>query len=480
MRMADRLVRGTRITLMGTVLAQAMQLALVPLLARLITPVEYGLIAGAMVVLAPLAHLVAKGAERALIVAAALPTAALDSIMLFQLALAVAAMVALAALVWAGLPLATEPALLLSLLPLVLLAAGSAVLRAVLYRRLAFGRLVAIDAASQMIGGLLTLAAAVAGWGAYALVAGLLAQALLQAVFCAFAAGHRFGWRWDRRAALPILATGLNLTRTSILETLHGQMPAAAVGWALGAASLGLYNRVYHLVQLPAEILVGSLTRVAFGGLAQMRQRKSRLRRGAGMLVQTSAALALPVCAGMAPAGPELVAVVLGPRWLDGAALVPWLCLGAAATMLGHVLAVINEAALRLDDRFRIQAAVLAATAAALALAAGAGLVAMIAAVAAGALLYLAMQAALVMRSLGIGLGVLLGWLVPGIAASGACLATLLALKELLPPDATALPRLAADIAGCTAAAAAVYRLCFPALWRRLIRYAVGAVRRKH
>lgn len=470
-----RTVRGVRLTLVGALLSSVVQLATLPVFARLISPHDYGLIAAAMVILTPLIHILCSGIERALIVAADLPAAAIDSILAFELAVAAAAAAAVALAVWSGVPVGTDGTLLVLLTPLILLAAAAGIFRALLRRHLAFGRLVAIDAGAQFAGIVVVATVGLlAGWDSHALAAGMLGQAACQLALYAGFSGHRVAGGFDRRAARPVLTAGLSMTKTSVIEVLHGQMPAAATGWGLGTVALGLYNRASSLVQLPAEFLVGAVTRVAFGSLAQLRGDMKAMRQAAGTVIEACAALLLPVCAGMAPAGDELVAAVLGPQWGDAAALIPWLCLASAATLLAHVFATINEAALALEARFRIQMATSAATAAALALAIGLGLglVAVVWASAAGAIFYLVMQVRLAARMLGLGPGDLVGRTVPGLTAGCACSILVVVLGLVLPASLAPAWRLMIDIAGCGLATLGVYGLCFPALLARLAGYA--------
>ncbi len=486
MGLAAGAIRGVRLTLMGSVLSSAVQLALLPVFARLIAPEDYGLIAAAMVILTPVVHVLGSGIERALIVAAELPGAAIDSMLAVMLALAAAATVAIVLAVWTGLPLGTEGWLLLLLAPLVVCIALSAVFRGVMRRRLAFGRLVAIDAVAQLVGsGTVAAIGIMAGWDARALAAGMLAQAAFQLACYAASCGHRVVGRFDRAAAWPILVAGFSITKTSILEVIYGQMPAAATGWGLGTAALGIYNRAYSLVQLPAEFFVVAVTRVAFPSLAQLRGDGRAMREAVAAVIEACAALLLPLCAGMAFAGGDLVATVLGPQWHEAAALIPWLCLGTGAAMLGHVFASINEAGLALEARFRIQAATLAFAGACLGLAVGVGLglglglVAVAWATAAAAIFHCVLHVRLTARMLDLGPRDLLRHAVPGLSAGCACALVAGLADQLLPATLGSGWRLAIEVAGCGLATLATYGLGFPSLSGRLAGYAgFGQARR--
>ncbi len=99
------------------------------------------------------------------------------------------------------------------------------------------------------------------------------------------------------------------------------------------------------------------------------------------------ALLILPLCAGMAVAAPELVTVLLGPRWDQAAVVLPFLAAATGLGMMSHVAGVVCEARGVLDAKLRLQAVHVAVLAGLLALAAGGPLVGYAAALAAAELL---------------------------------------------------------------------------------------------
>ncbi|MBP7062949.1 oligosaccharide flippase family protein [Ferrovibrio sp.] len=476
MSIADKTIKAVRVSVMATLLSGLLQVGTTVIMARLLTPAEYGLVAGALVLVAPLSMILFGGLERALVLQDTLPETALDAVFWGSLGLAGLGAIGLAGL--AGLGLAgfyqgQLAGILLACTPLLAGSALAALYRALLRRHFAFGRLAAADLASQFLGpGLVAILAAVQGWGAYAIVAGMLAQSAVQTLLLAWFAGHQPHWRLNLPAAHPILRASLSLSGTSVLEVVHARLPAAIIGLGLGEVALGLFNRAYLLVQLPLEVPATTVTKVLFGGLAQWRHDLDRLRRAAAALVETGAAVVLPVCAGMALAAPELVATLLGPQWDAAVPLIPWLCLGGAAAMIGHFFAMLNEAALRLRERFRIQCFTLLVSGAALLLAVRFDLRAAAAAAALGALLFLLLHVRLAVHVLHIAPGKILLWLLPGAVAALACAGALLALRPLLPGELAAPWRLGLDIAACGLCLPLVYGLLFRRLLADLWRYA--------
>ena len=68
-----------------------------------------------------------------------------------------------------------------------------------------------------------------------------------------------------------------------------------------------------------------------------------------------SALLVFPLCAGMAVAAPELVAVVLGPQWGPAAGLVPWFALAGGCHVASQLSQSLAEARAELNRSIAVQ-----------------------------------------------------------------------------------------------------------------------------
>lgn len=472
MTLAGKTIHGVRITLMATTGAAVLQAGVIAVLARLIAPAEYGVVIAALVVLRPVTDVLGSAIEKMVVLPGDLPDSSVATWYRMALLGGGGLTLLLAALALLALPLVGASARMLALMaPLTIPVAVGAVSRGLLRRRFGFAQLAMIDTVGLVANGAVAAVATLTGWGALALVAGQWAQWCVQAALGLGLCGHR----------LPSLGTvtgpvltpiGEGVSKSAILDLFIGQAPFAMIGAVLGAAPLGLFSRVYVLVYLPIESVVNAMTRVSLTGFSQSRIDGERLRRGAGALVEAAGAAVLPLCAGTALAGTELVAVALGPQWAEAAPLTPWLCAAGAATVLSQTFAVVAEAALKLDTRVRIQAGVLVFRVLVLAIALPFGMTAAVAAMAVASLLLAALNGALATRALEWPTGRALALLTPGLSAGVACLAWVAFAGRTLPPDLAPSWRLAADITGCGLATLLVYRGLFPNLLDKLLAYA--------
>ena len=98
-----------------------------------------------------------------------------------------------------------------------------------------------------------------------------------------------------------------------------------------------------------------ALTNVSFAALSRVQEDPVRLRRGYLGMMSLGALLVFPLCAGMAVAAPELVAVVLGPQWGPAVGLVPWFALAGGCHLASQLSQSLAEARAELNRSVVVQ-----------------------------------------------------------------------------------------------------------------------------
>jgi lipopolysaccharide exporter len=348
----------------ATVATAVLQIGYTAVMARLLTPASFGLVALAGVVLRFGTYFSQIGLEHALVqkadmseedVRAAFTSAALLG--------------ALCALVMAvGAPLAThvfdEPAVvpLVRVMGLGLLLSGlSATALSILRRRMAFRTLAFIDTIAYVLAYAgLGILLAWRGFGVWALVLASLAQNLLVVVLAYGATRHSlrlyFNWAHYR----PLLAYGTRITFTSFLEFITSSLDTLLIGRFLGAALLGIYNRAAMLITLPLYLLTRSVSRVLFPAFSQVQADVPRLRTVYLGSVTLVAAVVLPLGAGVAVAAPVLVRALLGPGWATAVPVLRILCAAVPLSLITMFAGIVCDARATLREKIHINLLALA------------------------------------------------------------------------------------------------------------------------
>src|SRR5260221_4404388 len=313
-----QIISGLRWSAGVRLLSQLFTWAVTLVVVRLLTPADYGLLAMAMIFVGFLSRLAELGLGSAVVQRAEVDTPLLRKA--FGLILLVHASLFL--LLFISAPLISafmgEP----RLVPLVrvlsvlfLISAFQIVPEALLQRRLEFRRQSLNDFRSVIVGSVAVLAAALAGWGVWSLVVGSFTTQLGKAIGLNRIAPFRHWPDFSLRGTGQLLAFGGNLTGSVLLWFIFTQADVFIAGKWLGKEIVGFYSVAMHLASLPTQRLAGVINQIAFPAFSRMqhdlRQVTSALLTG----VRVLAFVSFPILWGISSVAPEMVSVILGPKW---------------------------------------------------------------------------------------------------------------------------------------------------------------------
>jgi len=317
-------------------IAQALlQLLVLAVLARLLTPEDFGVLGLAMIFVGFAALFSQLGVGPALIQRSDLTplhirvgfTISILLSLLFTVLLIVAS--PLAAIIFRD----DQVTPVLKIVSLNFMFAGLGVVaESLLKRELRFKRLMWTNVLSYLIGHAgVGIIMAWLGYGVWALVGATLGQSLLKSVLLLIYHPHPILPSLARRESGQLLFFGGGFTLAHFLNYSANQGDYFVVGRVLGSDALGLYTRAYQLMMLPAKYFGQVLTVVLFPVMAKLQHKRAQLTKvylaGIGMVTLVSAPLGVLMVA----LAPEIVEVLLGPNW--SAAVVPFqvLALGVVA-----------------------------------------------------------------------------------------------------------------------------------------------------
>jgi PST family polysaccharide transporter len=201
---------------------------------------------------------------------------------------------------------------------------------ALLRRQMRFGAIAGLETAADFAGFAAAIALAVAGKGYWALVAQrLVSPALLFA-------GSWMVCRW--RPARPAPAEGIrellrfggSVTASGLALALARSVDQILIGWLWGPAILGLYERTTRLVLLPVNTINAPVYAAGMPALSRLVDRPERYRSMFRQIMQKLALLTMPVFAITAVLADWLVLILFGPAWVQAIPLVALFSISAA------------------------------------------------------------------------------------------------------------------------------------------------------
>ena len=300
------------------VLNLPLRLATLAILARLLSPTEFGIFAAAVTVIELARPLGSLSVDHALVQSKSLSAETVAFASLFAIGLS--SIVALLIVINADAVrlLYDDPEVpdLLAALALSLpLSTVSGLLLAVLRRKLAFRELSITVLLSSAVAAMTSVAVAVLGGGVWALVAGYYADLVLRAFFALRLVRLRLvrPRLGDEARRLLRFGGGTTLSLTLNFWALHGDY--VVIGSALGAKPLGFYSRAYQLISTVPGMLGNLHNMVLFPAFSRAQSDRTYLQRALLVGTEATAALTLPLCAWGLVLGPEVIVVLLGPGW---------------------------------------------------------------------------------------------------------------------------------------------------------------------
>lgn len=310
-------------------------------LARLLAPEDFGLMAVASMVIGLLDLVRDLGTGQAVVQRRELSQELLSSVFVVNVAsgLGVAALIgATADLVGLAFS-AREVAPLLRVMAAGFVVYSTCIVhRSLLARELRFRVLSSADVSGALANAGVAITLALLGFGVWSLVAGYVAScAVATAVFwlrSPWRPSAHFAWSDVRE----IRRFSLNLTASNVVNYLFQNADTLIISRALGPVELGIYSMARRIVFFPAQALGQMLGGVLLPALARVQDDLPRLRSDLLRVSQGIAMLVFPVALGAVVIADPFVRAVLGERWLPAIPVMQ--LLGPVALLLGTLFPV--------------------------------------------------------------------------------------------------------------------------------------------
>ena len=334
-----RSVRSASALLVGQGFRFVISMASQIILARLLFPEDFGLVAMVYPVLGFVQLFTDFGLLQAVVQRKTLTPALLNAIfwvnmaICFGLMLTFAALAPVLALIY-GEPRVIPIALVLS--ALILVTGLSQLQGALLGRELRFVLLVVVDIASLAAGLAVGIASALSGFGYWSLVFSQIAATVTASLIVVLTSSWRPSVPGRDADVGPMLKFGGQLTASKVVIYLNSSIDNMMIGVALGERPLGIYDRAWRLAVQPLIQLCAPVDRLAMPILSRLQDDPDRYRRAFSQMIQMLCLLAMPgLLYGVVGAG-QFIPLLLGDHWLGTIPVFAWVCFGALISPLNN------------------------------------------------------------------------------------------------------------------------------------------------
>lgn len=331
-------VRWTTFSMLSKAVLMLLQMAV---LARLLTPGDFGLMALVAAVIAFAQIFSDMGISNAIIHHQKISQESLSSLYWVNVVASVVLMLLLMLLSPFVAAWYHEPRMLNILMWVstsFLISALGQQLRVMAEKNLRFQQLAIIELAASLIGFVVSVSVAISGGGVYALVAGMLTSAIMATVlyWWVLAEGWRPMWRLRISEISEFMGFGAYMVGFSLTNTVNLQADVLIGGRVLGANSLGAYSLPKDLSLRLAMIINPIVTRVGLPVMAKAQGDKAQLK---GIYLKTllmTASVNFPLYLMIAVFAPEIVAIMFGAQWQDSVPLLRILAIWGLVRSTGN------------------------------------------------------------------------------------------------------------------------------------------------
>lgn len=329
MTLKDKAISGASWSLVGNIAQSATSFIIGIVLARLLTPEEYGLVGMAGVFIFVTYVFVESGFSAALIQKDNCTNSDYSTIFYFNLIISVFFFTVLFFSAGAIADFYSEPELkeiIRVLSVLIIFYALSIVHRSIIVRNINFKLLNIIITVSQVSSGIIGILLAYSGFGVWSLVW----KTVLNQLFINIQLWIFNKWypslEFDFSSLKKMFGFSYKLLLSGIINKTYEQLYNLIIGKFFSAKELGLYTRANQFKSLPSESLSGAIMGVSFPVFAQVKNDPIRFKNIAKKIIRTTMFVNISAMLGMAAISKYLIITLIGDKWIDATIYLQLLC----------------------------------------------------------------------------------------------------------------------------------------------------------
>lgn len=350
-------IRGIRWTGSSQVITGALQFVQIAVLAHLLTPTDFGLMATILLALQFISTFADAGVSMGIIQAKELSDAQRSTLYWLHNGIALlAGIVLFTTAPWFS-AILNEPTLL-NLLRLsaimIPVTAMSTQFRVILHKNLDFKLVAVQEIVSMAIYLILSIVLAFEGYGVWSLLVGYIVAHGIGHIWI-FIAGIR-SWTpkpvFDLTGLWPVLRFGFYHSGEKIIQFLSTKADQLIVTSLLGIHALGLYNMALNLVIYPIQRINQAVSQVTFPLFSRQQDNVQALRNGYMNVLKTVTLINAPLMAGIMVTAPLFIPLLIGSQWTESIVLTQLLSIYAYQRSTGAPSGSLLMAVGRTDASF--------------------------------------------------------------------------------------------------------------------------------
>jgi O-antigen/teichoic acid export membrane protein len=322
-------ISGLNWQFLSTVLQILLSMSIGIVLARLLTPDDFGIVGYILVFVGFSKTIAEAGISPALIQTLKLTKSYLGLGLIISFLIAVLTILIL----WLLAPILVSGvsiSILRILSCIFLINVPSVISESLLRRSIKFFPIFIADAVSYSMGyGLVSIILALTNHGVWSLVIGIMVQTVIRSVLLCFMAPYKFSLLFTKTELFSIVRFSTGITLTKVTNYGANNLDYFVTGTFLGSEALGFYQRSFQLVTQTILNITGVLTNVLFPVFSKIQTDIDRSRRMYLLSVKTTSLVVFPITILISLTSHEIISILYGSKWAGSIASLSILSINA-------------------------------------------------------------------------------------------------------------------------------------------------------
>lgn len=298
-------------------------------LARILTPAEYGVMAMVTIFIAISNSIVDSGFSNALIRKIKIERIDYNTVFYFNLVVSLFLYLVLFLCAPAISIFFKEPLLVdvMRVIGWILVINALAIIpRTILVRKVDFKTQTKVSLIASLSSGAIGICMALTGWGIWSLVGQQLSRQLLNTLFLWFFCRWRPLWEFSIQSFKELFGFGSKLMLSGLLTTIYNDIYSLVIGRCYSAADLGQYTRASQFNTIFSSNLTTVVQRVSYPVLSSIQNEEDRLREAYRRVIKVTMLVTFACMLGLTAVAKPLLVILIGEKWLPAVYFLQIIC----------------------------------------------------------------------------------------------------------------------------------------------------------
>ena len=325
----NKAVRGVGWSFVDNIANSGITFLIGLVLARILTPAEYGVMAMVTIFIAISNSIVDSGFSNALIRKIKIERVDYNTVFYFNLVASLFLYLVLFFCAPAISVFFKEPILVdvMRIIGWILVINALAIIpRTILVRNVDFKTQTKVSFISSSLSGVIGIGMALTGFGVWSLVGQQLSRQLLNTIFLWFFCRWHPVMEFSFQSFKELFGFGSKLLLSGLLNTVYKDIYALVIGRCYSAADLGQYTRASQFNTIFSSNLTTVVQRVSYPVLSSIQNEEERLREAYRQVIKVTMLVTFACMLGLAAVAKPLLVLLIGEKWLPAVYFLQIIC----------------------------------------------------------------------------------------------------------------------------------------------------------